>query len=210
MKYIIIILGMIAISCTKENTYSLKTFSSDISSMSEKDQKQIIQFSTYYEQNKNKADSVLGVPVVLVESLKYSEILSKIDNFYMITLRKEDELRESYFQELKNLSINVDTIHLGLDRPIIVYKQNKLKLPFNYHLSSGRGFSKELDNDNAVIISSWLSMKSITFSKTDTDLLYIKYLDKFIIVGEIDDMSSKIFSSMLRSKYPYYMIQFQK
>ena len=60
-------------------TYNLQTLKSDISSLPADRQAELVRFSTTFEQSKDFQDSVLGVPVVLVPSLTYTEILEYID-----------------------------------------------------------------------------------------------------------------------------------
>jgi len=67
------------LSCSGKNSiYNLESLKSDISAFASDDQTKLVIFSTEYEHAKAFRDSISGVPVVLVPSLTYVEILDLI------------------------------------------------------------------------------------------------------------------------------------
>ncbi|WP_420577976.1 ABC transporter permease [Ekhidna sp.] len=142
--------------CTENRpTYNLETLNSDLVSFGQEEQIVLVNFSSEYEKSKSLKDSISGVPVVLVPSLTYSEILEFIEaeQTRQFTL---DSL--NYLRIVENAQINGKTEINGISFQRWLIDENFLERA-GLMLTEGRNFSTAFDDEMKIIISEPLANK---------------------------------------------------
>ncbi len=185
-KYSYIFISVtILLGCTSDKTYNLENLNNDIAQFDNSDQKRIVEFSNNYEKGKNLYDSINGVPVVLVQSLTYKELLDKIKSYESRQEKIRVEFSLRVMGQLSKMSEKVDTLKLStFDKPVILFTQGELQLPTEIKLSEGRGFSEIIDKGKDVVIIS----KSIA-DKTNLQIDSVISLDKdYRVIGITTDV----------------------
>jgi hypothetical protein len=152
--YILVSVTVLA-SCSADKVYNLESLNTDIAEFDDADQKRIVEFSNRYEKGKSFYDSIDGVPVVLVQSLTYKELLHRIKSYEYRQEQIRSEFSWRVVRQLGTMSEQVDTLRLSsFDKPVILFTQRELQLPTEIRIGEGRGFSELLDKGKDVVVMS--------------------------------------------------------
>ena len=155
MKRLTILLIILSGCGANEPTYNLNSLKSDIESFDESERVILVNFSTDYEKTKTFMDSVSGVPVVLVPSLTYSEILEYI-RVQKATLFTRDSLNYIKIADFAQLNGTGEIESISFQRWKI--DENFLEQS-GLQLTQGRNFSTAFNDELKVIISEPLANK---------------------------------------------------
>ncbi len=142
-------------SCTSKKIYDLENLTRDINQFEKSDQLRIIEFSKKYEKLKGQYDSIDDVPVRLVESLSYIELLEQIKTHEDRLIMRKIDFSIRVIETFKKISEKVDTVKLSqFDNPVLLFTQDVLTLPSEIMLREGRPFSQYKDHGSDVVIIS--------------------------------------------------------
>ncbi len=142
-------------SCTSKKIYDLENLTRDINQFEKSDQMRIIEFSKKYEKLKGQYDSIDDVPVRLVESLSYIELLEQIKTHEDRLIMRKIDFSIRVIETFKKISEKVDTVKLSqFDNPVLLFTQDVLTLPSEIMLREGRPFSQYKDHGADVVIIS--------------------------------------------------------
>ena len=108
-----LILLLVISSCSSKKTYDPATLQEDIAEFTDDEQSLLVEFFTYYEQNKDREDSLINVPMVMIKSMSYQEILDQIAKAqaeYEAEYNKAEEMMEGMKTKYAKQSTSVYAI----------------------------------------------------------------------------------------------------